>query len=343
MTASLAGRLGLLALLSVSPAAAQDLAEIAWVPVAVTTTPIPTFATGSPEARFGELDYVGGLVLASEERIFSSLSGLSLGADGTLLAINDRGLWFRARLTAEDGVPTGITGPEMAPLVDSDGRLPVDKGEADAEGLRVSGDHASVVFERDERVLTYPLADLLSTPTLLRPENLPVFPYNQGIEAIAIATAPPLGDAIVLVGEVVDDGAGNLMGWVIGGARAGAFSIVRSDGFAVSDADFLPNGDLLLLERSFSLLRGMAMRLRRIAADDIRPGAVVDGPVVMAAGRGYEIDNMEGVSVEALPGGDAYVTLVSDDNGNAWERTLLLRFRWTPPGNRAGDDRATAD
>ena len=65
--------------------------------------------------------------------------------------------------------------------------------------------------------------------------------------------------------------------------------------FDVSDAALLPSGDLLVLERKFSLFAGVGIRIRRIALKSISPGAVVDGPSIFNADLGQEIDNMEGI------------------------------------------------
>ena len=59
-------------------------------------------------------------------------------------------------------------------------------------------------------------------------------------------------------------------------------------------------------------------------------GSAVDGPVLMEADLGYEIDNMEGLAVHRAANGDTVLTLVSDDNFSVIQRTLLLQF--TLPG-----------
>ena len=60
----------------------------------------------------------------------------------------------------------------------------------------------------------------------------------------------------------------------------GAFAIVRRDDFDVSSARFLPDGDLLLLERRYTPGWGIAMRLRRIAGATITVGARLDGEII---------------------------------------------------------------
>jgi hypothetical protein len=69
------------------------------------------------------------------------------------------------------------------------------------------------------------------------------------------------------------------------------------------------------------------MRLRRISMSDIAPGAVVDGPVLLFADMGYQIDNMEGLSAHRGPDGATILTMISDDNFSILQRTILLQFR----------------
>ena len=87
----------------------------------------------------------------------------------------------------------------------------------------------------------------------------------------------------------------------------------------------LPGGDLLILERRFSLLRS-ATRIRRIAAGDIKPNALADPAVIFYADFGQHIDNFEGIGVHRTASGETVLTLISDDNFSPLQRTLLMQF-----------------
>ena len=73
--------------------------------------------------------------------------------------------------------------------------------------------------------------------------------------------------------------------------------MARHDGFDITDLAFLPGGDMLLLERWYKPLRGVGMRIRRVAGASLKPGALLDGPYLIEADLGQEIDNMEGLCV----------------------------------------------
>jgi hypothetical protein len=152
--------------------------------------------------------------------------------------------------------------------------------------------------------------------------------YNQSLETLAKAPASsPLGASRVVVSEKSLNAQGDIFAAVLEGPRKGVFFVHRTDGYDVSDGDFLPNGDLLLLERQYSLLGGIRMRIRRIAADTIRPGATVDGPTLIEADSSDQIDNMEGLTVWKDTSGGTRVSLISDDNQSLFQRTLYLEFR----------------
>jgi hypothetical protein len=91
---------------------------------------------------------------------------------------------------------------------------------------------------------------------------------------------------------------------------------------------------MLVLERRFRWLEGVKMRIRQLAIADIKPGARLEGRVLIQADNGFEIDNMEGIAVHRGSGGETILTLISDDNFNSLlQRTLLLQF--TLLGNKA--------
>ena len=73
-------------------------------------------------------------------------------------------------------------------------------------------------------------------------------------------------------------------------------------------------------------MRGIKCR-SRIAGDTIRPGAVVDGEVLIDADLRQQIDNMEGLDVVAMAKDDIRIIVVSDDNHSILQRNLMLEFR----------------
>jgi len=81
-----------------------------------------------------------------------------------------------------------------------------------------------------------------------------------------------------------------------------------------------------VLERKFSWLAGVGIRIRRLQLKSLAPGAVVDGPAIFERDLGYEFDNMEAIDAHVTPAGDTVLTLVSDDNFSMIQRNLILQF-----------------
>jgi hypothetical protein len=326
-----------LCLLVAFPTAAQRAERPVPAPTAITVeaVPINQFDVREPERRrFGALDFIGGLELTSRHRDFGGLSGLHMFADGSrFVAVTDRASWLTGRISYADGRPAGVTDAVMAPILAADGRPITASGLYDTEALTADGDTLYVGVERVHRALRF---DFGRAGVAARGERVPLpadvaaLPPNKGLEALAYAGAGhPLAGTLIAISERGLDRAGNIRGWLIGGSTPGAFTVLRRGDFDVSDGALLPSGDLVLLERRFTWTTGVAVRLRRIAATAIRPGAVVDGAVLMFADMGYQIDNFEGLGVHRNAAGDVVLTLMSDDNFSAIQRTLLLQFRLT--------------
>lgn len=302
------------------------------VSIEVNARPLNGFDTRDrSRLRFGELEFRSGLVLTSRFRGFGGLSGLRLDAKGErFLAISDKGGWFTGRIAYRGKEMTGLEDVEASPMLWSDGKPITARGWFDTECIALDGSLVYVGLERVNRILRF---DFSKGFTRARGEELPLpqaarrLPYNKGLEAlVAVPKGQPLAGALLAISERALDGQGNILGFLIGGKTPGQFSVRRSDDFDVSDATLLPSGDMLLLERKFSWLGGVGIRIRRIAQKSIAPGATVDGPAIFSADLGHEIDNMEGIDAHVGAGGDTVITMISDDNFSLVQRNLLLQF-----------------
>jgi hypothetical protein len=285
------------------------------------------------QIRFGPLEFRGGLELSSSFKDFGGFSSLRMAADGAhFVSLTDRGNWLTARILYERGRPVGIDDAEMAPVLGPDGRPLAARGWWDTESLADQDGIYYVGIERVNRIVRFDFAKLgvrARASVVTTPPGIATLPNNRGLEALAFAPrGTKLAGTLIAFSERGLDAAGNLKAFLIGGPTPGDFSVKRLDDFDISDCTVLPGGDILLLERRFSLLRGgIAMRLRRLHLADIKPGALVEGPVLFEADMGYNIDNMEGISTHRTAAGDLILTLISDDNFSFLQRTILLQFK----------------
>ncbi len=301
--------------------------------IVVGSDPIRAFRPGSGQKIFGNLEFVGGLELWSRDDVLGGISAMRMTEDGNaFVGVMDTAHWFTGRFERDAvGRLSGVRDFQVAPMRDSTGKVITDRWDADAEGLVLDGDDAFVSYERIHRIERYRRADLPEATPVDRVLHLiPDYEFrnNRGMEAIAMAPAgTPLDGAMVVVSERSLDKQGNIFAAILDGPGQGVFFVRRNPPFDVTDGDFLPNGDLLLLERRFSVTRGVGMRIRRIAGSDIAAGKTVDGEVLIDVDFSYRIDNMESLDIFTAPDGSTRLLLASDDNQSFLQSNLILEFR----------------
>jgi hypothetical protein len=321
------------AFLSAVPLAAQSpRVAVAPVRIEIRAQPLAGFdARDASRHQFGALQFRGGLELTSSSREFGGISAIRVAADGNrFLAVTDKGRWLRGRILYREAKPVGLADVEMAPVLGPDGRPITARGWYDTEAIAEDGNIIYLGVERVHQILRFDYGKdglMARGQPIAVPPAMKKLPSNKGIEGlVAVPRGAPLGGSLLAFSEQGLDGAGNLFAFIIGGPSPGAFAVRRSGDFDITDATLLPPGDLLVLERKFSYLSGVAIRIRRIPLAGVQPGALVDGPAVLEADMGYQIDNMEGLAVHRTAAGETVLTLVSDDNFSPIQRTVLLQF-----------------
>lgn len=314
------------------PALLLLTAPLAWgEPIKVQSVRVGLSPKAPAVERVGALVFRGGLMWSSADKRFGGLSGLLVSQDGsTLRAVSDEGSWFRAQLSYDArGFLVGLADAELGPLRWPSGAPLRDKEWGDAESLTALPDGSLVVgFERHHRLWRYRSERRsleASAEVFTEPPLLARLPPNGGLEAIA---GLPDGRFLALTEESFDE-QGNLRGFLLQAGRWSPLSYRALDTPRPSDAAALPSGDVLVLERSYSPVSGVWIRLRRIALATLQPGALLDPPVLAELKPPLAIDNFEGIAVREKDG-ETLVYLVSDDNFSAVQRTLLLMFALEP-------------
>lgn len=311
--------------------------------ISVAAEPITHFARADAgRARFGKLDFRGGLVLTSPSPYFGGWSALALDAHGRrLLAISDAGAWMTGELTYADGRPSGIAHAVVGPLLDATGQPFAHARDRDSEGLAVvSGtlEHgeALISFEVNDRIGRFPIDAGGVGPqqgSVPLPSETAQMKRNVGLESVCRlkTTAGSAGPVVTLV-ERFPGTTDAHTGWI--GAGDGnswrRLSLAVIDDYDLTDCAGLPDGGMLVLERRFHARdwgHGPRMRVRRVTAAEIASATVMRGETLLDAGPDEDIDNMEGLAVHFGPAGEMLITIISDDNFNhSLQRTVLLQF-----------------
>jgi hypothetical protein len=312
--------------------APDEYSVTAPVSIEVNARPIASFdPRDRAHLRFGSLQYRSGLVLTSPFRSFGGLSGLRLDGKGErFISFSDKGNWFTGRIVYQGSKMTGLADVEAAPMLGPDGKPVTTRGWFDSESIALDGTFVYIGLERVNMVLRFDFSKGFTrapAEVVPMPPAVKKLPFNKGLEALVmVPKGLPLAGTLIALSERGLDANGNLVAFLVGGPTPGQFSVRRTDSFDISDATLLPSGELLVLERKFSLVNGVGIRIRRIPLKSIAPGAVVDGPSIFDADLGMEIDNMEGIDSFVTPEGETVLTLISDDNFSMIQRTLLLQF-----------------
>lgn len=262
------------------------------------------------------------------------LSGLTVAADDSFAAVSDVGYAVRGRLVRDAGGRlTGVADVRRQTLFpDAAGRG--GKSENDAEELTPTPDGGFLAsFERNHRILRFGPDFAASGPPVRLPDppGLRNAPGNGGIEAMAAWS-----DGAVMALQEQGDGE-TAPGWLSQGfpkvsADWRGFRYRPAPGFSPSGAVALPDGDALVLERRVGLLSGFSVRLALVKRGDAAAGGEVVGRELARLEPPGPSDNFEAVAVLPAAAGGFDVFLLSDDNFNPFQSTLLIRLSW--PGSR---------
>lgn len=312
------------------------------IPLTLTAESIDRFnIVGDRQDLFGSLEWVGGFVLNDRTDRLGGLSSLSVLDGGRrLISVSDDGTEFNAEILRDgDGRPVDVDKQALRQLRVLKQRMRY-RSDMDTEGFDVAhqpgGDIAYVSFEASPRVAFAPIdADGWIGPLrkMVLPRAVEAIDGNAGFETVVAAPAgSALAGSLLAIAETDPDDSGLSPGWIFRQDRidqrdAPSFSVVQSDGYSITDGAFMPNGNLVLLERRFGISIGIGMRMRMIEAADIRPGAKLEGRVLIEANLADEIDNMEGLSVWTDDAGATRLSVVSDDNHSFLQRMLYLEFK----------------
>ena len=292
-------------------------------PLAVTATPIALGPADEVAERLPEgVTFAGGWQLTADNKSFGGLSDLALDKDGNLLAVVDDGTFVWIGLS--NGAPDGTGG--LAYMLGADGQLLQGKTLGDAEGLSIRDGLAVVSFERTHRVSAFALdacgaaareAEISPLPDTWAGRKVD---ENSGAEALTITP-----DGNILFGfETVENGV-SPVGAITGPDQAGwtGETAPNPPGYAFVGFDTVDAGGAdatYWLFRSYDPIRGSRNVL---SWNGGKTGIVLTKPLVT--------DNYEGITAEDLGNGVTRIWIVSDDNFNPKQRTLLLAFDIAAP------------
>lgn len=292
-------------------------------PIQVNHKPILLNPDDPAQTRIGRLAYRGGLLLSSSDKNFGGFSGLLIqNAGEQITSLSDRGHWLRAELTySESGHLTGIKNADLSPMRGLDGTPLRSKKQSDAEALSPGTNGSTVVgFERNHRLWRYSPED--DAPSALSPpRGLSKLKKNSGIEALTLLSN---GQLLALAEGSMKKGQAS--GWIGGDQGWSSLTYQLTDGFRVTGATTHTNGDVFVLERFYTLSKGVAARIMHVPGHQITKGSILAGSLVAELRPPLNVDNFEGIDMRHTKDNRTFVYLISDDNFSFLQATLLMMF-----------------
>lgn len=249
---------------------------------------------------------------------FHGISALAYSKQYGLYALGDRGGLYHLGLTLEDAKIKTLTLLDAMPLRNKKGKV---LDHNDAEGMVFDEDTLLISFERKPRILRFDLQGKKLNAMPLNPVLKDIENYtskNKALEALVwtkkygLITAPenPLKHT------------SQHLHTLYALEHRWTFKAMES----LVAMDVLPDGTLLTLERRFEYWKGYHIVLRQIDLAHC-PNGLCEARLLasLKSEDGWELDNFEGLCHLY----DGFYLMVSDDNDNPWQETLLVLFELT--------------
>ncbi|SFI88596.1 esterase-like activity of phytase family protein [Albimonas pacifica] len=275
------------------------------------------------------LRLLSAIELRGDRPDFGGLSALEVDARGErFVALTDQGAWVEGRLQRAGGRLTAASEARFAPML-SGGVRPSPRMR-DAEGLAIAAPDLSgprhVGFERRKRVERMPggAEGPGEGVIVAEPEAWLIPGPNAGPEALAAA---PDGRILAVMEKPFARGEPFSAAWIGPGPEAPApyrrATVPQLLPMSATGADFDDKGRLWLLMRDFDFAAGFSFAIVRFRREG---DGFVDGEVMLEMPPGPGSDNAEGIAAWTDPLGRTRLLVVTDDNLNLLQRTVIYEF-----------------
>ena len=289
--------------------------------------PLTLDPTNPQRRRIGDLIFLKAWQMRSNNRDFGGISALAALPRGRFAGVTDAGTLIGFGLTKDDRAVR----PFIAQLSNAFGD---NKNYADRDSEGIAYDPVSgqfwVSYEVKHAIRRF-TPSFGQSNGLLRLKRRPRWPDNKGAETlirlrdgrfiiISENLEKGLHEGLLFSGDPVDKGTG-----------ISRFTYRPPPDYRVTDGTALPDGRLMLLNRRIAFPRGFTAKLTVIDAGTVRETAEVTGKVIATLAAPLLVDNMEGIAL-TQEGDGVIIWLISDNNFNIWQRTLLMKFRLSERG-----------
>ena len=277
-------------------------------------------STLEADVKKWKLEQVGFLNIDRNEKDYGGFSGLLIKNAGTdALVVTDKSFFFVLELRRDDN--DFLTGYSVI----KKGRILSSKGEhlngrnTDSESIAMDANNNYYIsFESNHRIMMHTEVE---GKGIFVPKH-PMFrklSVNKGIEALAIDNE----NRLIAIPEKPPSGISDIPIFRLQNNKWEIIKYVKiKDNFLVTDAEILPMGLLLILERKFSWTQGFKTRFRLISLDKFDNTE----PIIVFTSTANQFDNLEGMTFWKDKKGEMRILTVSDDNFHPLQQSEIREF-----------------
>ena len=280
------------------------------------------FCVGSYSETFKpwRLEPFGHQILHEETSGFGGLSGISVSSTGKqFVLISDKAMYFMGEMVRNStGKLINIRILEHGKILDSKGKKLSGRNTDSESIIRSPGEGYYISFESNNRIMFH---ENLTSPGKFLPKHTDFkrLMFNDGIEALAlnnsgqlyaIPESPPRGERDHPIYKLKENK------WIV------ISNVKTGGGFKITDAEFIDDNNLILLERKFTFIDGFQTRIRRILFDKDEIKSIQ----VLLESVPWEFYNLEGLSKWEDEFENTYLTLISDNQFSPLLKTEIREF-----------------
>lgn len=264
------------------------------------------------------------IYLKKQDEDFGGFSAALLGDKNKIYLISDRARLLEATAQFDGNIFKCLKNSVMRPLRGNSTRgLVGHYGDSEGVSFGKNQDEILVSFERAPRVIEYHLKD----KSLLPHKNYPLFeksylPYNESYESVRMLEN---GDILAVTEYFVPKDKNFIRAYLYQAKKNKLknLAIKPYKNYYITDVNILNNGDIVTLERYFSILTGISIIMRHFNRDEFLSGKVADGKVIFQQNSPEGADNFEALIVKHSEEGNWFY-LISDDNFTSLQDSLIL-------------------
>jgi len=278
---------------------------------------IPTLKA---DVKKWKLEQVGFLNIDRNEKDYGGFSGLLIKNAGTeALVVTDKSFFFVLELRRDDNdILTGYSLIKKGRILSSKGEH-LNGRNTDSESIAMDANNNYYIsFESNHRIMMHTEVE---GKGIFVPKH-PMFrklSVNKGIEALAIDNE----NRLIAIPEKPPSGISDIPIFRLQNNKWEIIKYVKiEDNFLVTDAEILPMGLLLILERKFSWTQGFKTRFRLISLDKFDNTE----PIIVFTSTANQFDNLEGMTFWKDKKGEMRILTVSDDNFHPLQQSEIREF-----------------